>query len=174
MIMTTVSAFLLVGVAMMIRDGDWILGCALLLISAGPIWWTVTRFRLVRAYHDLASNGVITLGELTTSEVRRGFTKMRGDRWTPSLPGIPRHHLRLAYTFHDTEGKERHGGFTMAPEDADRFKLGDTVEVFFLPEKPSINVCSLAMRFYFKLQGPAFTDETPPPGFPDQEDQAVH
>lgn len=131
------------------------------------------RLRRARIFRTLARKGTITQARVTHTRFSRDPRIARSDRLLPDIALPLSRKLLIAYTYEDEKGTPHRGVMMAGRVDQGYYPTGHLLEVFYDPENPEIHVCSLVLRWYYMLSGPAFTDESPPPGFPDQEDVHV-
>jgi hypothetical protein len=130
----------------------------------------VKRFKQLRRLRELAALGSLTEARVThTRMVANPPTERADSVFLGSLVPL-RSLLLICYTFTDEQGTGHRGSFTARRGDRAYYPTGRILEIFYFPDQPTIHACSLVLRWYFRFRGPAATDESPPVGFPDQED----
>jgi hypothetical protein len=169
-----VLVFALLLAAWMAYRKDWILP-AILCPALGILILVrdLQRFRRLRRIRDLAALGSIAEGRVTHRRLVRRRPSERADSLLLGslLPFRPL--LLVCYSFSDETGSTHRGTLSVDRRERAFYPEGRALEVFFFPSEPQVQMCSLALRWYFRLRGAAETDESPPPGFGDQEDLRV-
>ena len=130
----------------------------------------LVRFKRLKR---LALSGLITRAHVTSSRRHRFSRALRADRALPwsGLPFVAG--LEVSYAFIDEVDQEWTGSFLTATADESYYLPGTLHEIFYLPDGPELNTSSLAMRWYWRLGGPAMVDEAPEEDFPLDEDVII-
>jgi hypothetical protein len=142
------------------RDRAWL--AALLAAAVGTlIILDVARVRALRRLRQVALEGVITEGRVVARRYCRVSPAPRADGAFPGT-GLPlSRRLEVIYEFEDDRAMPYRGRFCATPREAPFYAPGSRLEIFYLADQPAANVTSLVLRWYYRLGGPAMTDEAP-------------
>ncbi|MAG58562.1 MAG: hypothetical protein CMJ83_19920 [Planctomycetes bacterium] len=155
---------------LLIRKGSYELAATLAGGAGILLVIDLVRLRQLRRLRHLALHGLITQGHITGSRLCRLPRAPRADGALPrgGLPFVAG--LEVGYGFEDEDGRTHEGRFLTSRNDGEYYEIGRRHEVFFLRESPETNASSLVIRWYYRLGGPAMTDEAPPEDFPLDQD----
>jgi len=153
-----------------ISSGDHMTAGLLGMGTAALLIFDLSRLSKLRVIRNLTIHGLIVQGEIVSAVPSRFTRAHRADGALPRGSLLLRPGLEVTYAFEDERGRTLTGRFLVSTEDIPHYQVGQRHEIYFIEDRPEINASSLVIRWYWRLGGPAMTDEAPPEDFPMDED----
>jgi hypothetical protein len=154
---------------LLLREGRPVPALSLAALGIALAYLDIRRVQRMRLHRKLAAVGNIGQGRVIDQRPRHWTFAPRADGRSRFLgrPLLPA--LQITYEFRDDADRRHTGSFVVSSKDSRFYEPQRMLEIFYLPEEPSLNGSSLVIRWYYRLGGAA----TPPKATPSEEFEVI-